>query len=106
MATWVECSPKICSIPINEVASLSILWDVVTPTEHGSQHGILISPQRGQASGEVRAPNVQRDDLWKLQIGMEIKSGQTETHKKQTHYLKSRMVIYYINGAYVVDDDV
>ena len=38
----------------------------MTPAEHGGQHGVLISPQCGQASGEVRAPNVQRDDLWKL----------------------------------------
>lgn len=60
-------SPKICPISIDEVASLGIARDVMTPAEHGGQHGVLESSQRGQPSGEVRAPDVQRDDLWKLQ---------------------------------------
>ena len=34
--------------------------------EHGGQHGVLVPPQRGQAGREVRAPDVQRDDLWEL----------------------------------------
>lgn len=62
----LHCSPKILSIPINEVASLRITGDVVSPAEHGGQHGVLVSPQRGQTCGEVHAANVQRDDLRKL----------------------------------------
>lgn len=62
-------SPKIRSIPIDEVASVGIPWDVMSPAEHGGQHGVLESPQRGQASGEVCAPDVQRDHLWKLYNG-------------------------------------
>lgn len=62
-------SPKMSSIPIDEVASVGIQWDVMSPTEHGGQHGVLKSPQRGQASGEVRAPDIQRDHLWKLYNG-------------------------------------
>lgn len=59
-------SPEIGSIPIDEVASVGIAWDVVTPTKHGGQHGVLKPPQRGQARGEVHAPDVQRNDLWEL----------------------------------------
>lgn len=69
LSSFVVCfahSPKICSIPVDEVSSLGVTWDVMAPAEHGGQHGVLESPQRGQASGEVHAANVQGDDLWKL----------------------------------------
>lgn len=39
----------------------------MTPAEHGGQHGVFVAAQRGQASGEVCAPHVQRNDLRKLQ---------------------------------------
>lgn len=62
----VTHSPKIRSIPIDEVAPVGVTWDVMTAAEHGGQHGVLELPQRGQASGEVRTPDVQRDDLREL----------------------------------------
>lgn len=72
----IQCySPKICPIPIDEVAPFSVTWDVMTPAEHGGQHGVVESPQRGQASSEVHAPNIQRDDLWKLLKGNGNKIG-------------------------------
>lgn len=51
-------SPKIGAIPVDEVASIGIAGDVVTPTKHGCQHGVFKAPQRGQACGEVCTPNV------------------------------------------------
>lgn len=66
VAHTVLHSPEICSVPIDEVASVSISWDVMAPAEHGGQHGVVEAPERGQACGEVCAPNVQRDHLWKL----------------------------------------
>lgn len=58
--------PKIGSIPIDEVATVRIAGNVVTPTKHGSQHSVFKPPQRGEACGEVCTPNVERDHLWEL----------------------------------------
>lgn len=66
-------SPKIRSIPIDEVAAVRIAWDVVPSAEHGGQHGVLVAPQRGQPSGEVCAPDVKRDDLRELEKKIEQK---------------------------------
>lgn len=63
------CSPKVETIPIDEIAPVGVLWDVMTPAEHGGQHRVLVAPQCGQTCGEVRAPDVQGDDLrelWKV----------------------------------------
>lgn len=59
-------SPEIRSVPIDKIAPLGVPRDAVPAAEHGSQHGVVIPLQGGQASGEVRTPNIQRDDLWKL----------------------------------------
>lgn len=56
-----------CAIPINEVPALSISGDVMASTEHGSQHGVFVAPQRGQSCGEVSPSNVKGDNLRKLE---------------------------------------
>jgi len=62
-----QCSPKVGPITVDEEASLGVPWDVMASAEHGRQHGVLVAPQSGQTGGEVRAPDVQRYDLWKLE---------------------------------------
>lgn len=56
-----------CAIPINEVPALRVGRDVMTPTEHGCQHGIFVAPQSRQSCGEVSPSNVKRDNLRKLE---------------------------------------
>lgn len=55
------------AISVNEVPALRVCRDVVSPAEHGSQHGVFIAPQGRQACGKVSPSNVKGDDLRKLE---------------------------------------
>lgn len=56
-----------CAISVNEVSALGVCGDVMSPAEHGSQHGVFIAPQGRQACGKVSPSNVKGDDLRKLE---------------------------------------
>lgn len=55
------------AISVNEVPALRVCRDVMSPTEHGSQHGVFIAPQGRQACGKVGSSNIKGDDLRKLE---------------------------------------
>lgn len=58
--------PKVRAVAVDEVAALGVGGDVVSPAEHGRQHGVLVAPQGGQACGEVSPSDVKGDDLREL----------------------------------------
>lgn len=55
---------------------------MVPSAEHGGQHGVLVAPQRGKPGGEVRAPDVQRDDLRELENGTKVVNNNQEKREK------------------------
>lgn len=58
--------PEVRAVAVDEVAALGVGGDVVSPAEHGRQHGVLVAPQGGQACGEVSPSDVKGDDLREL----------------------------------------
>ena len=55
------------SVSVDEVPSLAVLFDTMTSTEHGRQHGIFVFCQRAQTCSEVCTTDIELDDGRKLE---------------------------------------